>query len=501
MNPAFLRQALVGVDGNLSLPGDGGVGELLARVAAGGGEPPVVFARAAGVLSACRLAAVALEAAAATPEPALADSNALPSTHGWNAPLATVFAEGPLRLQHEACLRLAAIGAVLPAALLPAALDAGKRSVALRDPLVAAAGHRGRWLAQFHPDWDYAAGVVDPSADSETAQWEQGQLAQRVAWLRALRAHDHAAARERLAAQWKELPAKERLELLAVLEQGLQAEDEAFLDPVLKDRSRDVRVAAARLLARIPQSAHARRLTGWLEPLVVLKRGLLRKSWRIEAPAQADPAWTASAIEPTRPQHGPLGERAWWLCELVRQVSLDWWTSHTGMTPSELIAWAATTDWKDALLTGWRARVEPGDRTWIEAMLADSAKAFRGDRAELLAMLPVPEREKHWPRTLEALAKQGELHALAAACAPGEWLSAEYSRELMAGIHAFFASERMRNDYYLRGAVLELACIVHPSSLPSTPIERRPDETPGLGECIHAFERIAAIRRTFASPP
>jgi hypothetical protein len=476
---------------------------LLGRGTARGDDPAAAYALAVGALAACRLAAVAFEAVAdPLPTPALPDAHVLPDSHPWWPALATAFADGPLRLQHEACARVAAIGATLPPALLATALDAGKRSVSLRGALVPVLGHRGRWLASCNADWSYAAGGDIEDADDPRA-WEEGNAAQRTAWLARLRARDPAMARDLLGARLGELPARERFDLLRVLESNASLDDEPLLAPLLKDRSKDVRELAASLLGRMPQSAHAQRLVAWLEPLLVLKRGLLTKSWQIEAPAAADPAWNEAAIDLKRPQHEQLGERAWWLYQLVRQAPLAWWTTHTGMDPAALVAWAAKTDWAQALRDGWLERVGPGDIEWVEALLAaDSTRGTVHRASSLLALLPPARREKHWPRSLEKLRKAGLLQDVLASNAPGETLSLELSRALLADLHPLLAGDAIRHDYLLREQAIDLVAVAHPDALRDFDVPpRRPDETPAMAEAVLDLERVASARRTLHRNP
>jgi hypothetical protein len=502
MSAVWLKQALVGVEGKVAVAAEGAIGALLTQIVASESEAALGFARAAGAMAACRRAAIMLAPQLSDgTEPASADTRALSASHPWFDALTSTLIDGPLRLQFEACVRVAAIDATLPHKLLPHALEAGKRNTILRDPLQRVLGHRGRWLAQFNPEWKFAAsGACDVTAATDPKLWEEGTLSQRVAYLQFVRNENPAEARDLLQAQLGELPAKERIELVGVLAQGLTQQDESLLAPLLKDRSRDVRVIAARLLARLPESAHAKRLIEWMTPLLTEKRGLLKRSWLLEAPAAADPEWQTAAIDATRPQHDALGERAWWLYQLVRQIPLSWWTTRTGMSATDLIAWAKKTDWQDALFRGWREQVGTTDRDWVEALLSSGVKQFVNDAAALLALLPIADREKYWPRTLAEIHKAGTLATIAGSCALGETLSANFSRSLIASVHDCFVSDAMRNEYGLRAHALEIAAIVHDGSLAGwQPLPRRDDETPGLAECIHEFERIVAIRRTLHS--
>jgi hypothetical protein len=501
MSATWMKHALVGVQDPAPLPADGELGALLATIAAGETDAALAFSRAMGALAACRLAAVVLdEAEIALPSPAEHDARALAGTHAWSSALGSTFSAGPLRLQYEACQRIAAAGATLPHSVLPDALDAGRRSVVLRTVLRPVLGLRGFWLSQFNPEWTFAGGLASDDG-SDARQWDEGNSTQRAAYLRGLRARDPSRARSLLAERLGELPAKERLELVEVLDVGLEAADEAMLEPLLKDRSKDVRQTAAGLLARLPGSAHAQRLVGWLAPLLTVKRGLLGgKSWLIEAPAAADPAWAGAAIETTRPQHDALGERAWGLYQLARQAPLAWWATHTGLSPADLVAWAGKSDWHAALQRGWVERVGAADIDWIEAMLEAKSREFAQERARLLGLLTVERREKHWPRAFDKLRAGTMFYDVVAACAPGETLSRDYSRALLPGLLAFIAGDGLRHDFQLRAHVLELATMLHPDSLHDWHAPpRRGDETPALAECLDDLARVVATRRALNS--
>jgi hypothetical protein len=241
----------------------------------------------------------------------------------------------------------------------------------------------------------------------------------------------------------------------------------------------------------------------WLEPLLVLKRGLLTKSWLIEAPAAADAAWADAAIDPKRPQHEPLGERAWWLYQLVRQAPLAWWTAHTGMDAAALVAWAAKTDWAPSLRNGWLERVGPGDVEWAEALLAAGSTQGTVHRAaSLLALLPPARREKHWPRSLDQLRKAGMLQDVLEACAPGETLSADLSSALLADLHPLLAGDAIRYDYQLRQQAIDLVAVAHPEALRHFDVPpRRPDETAAMAEVVIDLERVANARRALHRNP
>lgn len=506
MKDTLLKIALLGVDRTAMQPIDGEVGALIAQLA-DGEDPARDFSRAAGVFAACERAAVQLPASHATPPPPAApDARTMAQDHPWVPVLAWVFAQASFassheaQLRYEACLRLAAIDAHLPALLLPAALEAGRRDVALRQALLPVLGTRGRWLAAFNPDWSYAGSTA--TGDASAAVWQDGSMVDRQAYFTALRRSDAGAARDLLLVDLGAMTAKERAEFVGLLAPELSDDDRSLLEPLLRDRSREVRQLAASLLARLPDSGHARQLIAWMVPLVTQKRGLLARGWSIDAPGQADPAWASAAIDTARPQHDALGERAWWLYQLVRQVPLTWWNTHTGMDAAALVGWAAKTDWKDALYRGWRERVSTAEPDWVEALLGLREQEMRQHAAELLSLLPVTRREAFWPSDLAELSRLGIVGDVVGAYGRGETFSLAYSRPLMTSLLRSFEDDRLRHDYALRNQLLDLAVLLHPQSLTAMrSLERRADETPAMAECAEVFQRIVQARVVLHATP
>lgn len=496
----LLPTAMVGTDRQAgpwpTWPGE--IGGLIAQSTAAG-EPAANALRIAAVLATCSLAGAQGEAwSASLPAPApeetlpVLDDAALLRLIPW------AFGDGPARLHQTICLSLAQMNRRLPTSLLPQALELGRRSLALRPWLVPVLGERGLWLAAQRDDWRYAAGVG--TTGPEEARWTDGTIEQRRGFLAEERRSDPAAARERLAAVLPELPAKERAELVAELATGLGGDDEALLDGLRNDRSREVRQVALGLLLRLPLAAHPQRAAKRLEALLAHERVLLRKRWQIDAPNEAAADWKADQVDATRPQQESLGERGWWLYQLVRQVPLAWWTRHTGLTAAELIDWAKGTDWAEALLRGWRDVLfaAPED-AWCEALLdAWPHKLLRDDPASVLALLPLERRERYWRQQLGQ--DKLDLGLLAsrvlAACPAGQTLSLELSKGLATALRQRADSGALRQDWGLLQSLSDLGGVLHVDALaPLADLPRPPDETPSYANHVHALTQIVALRR------
>ena len=473
----LLPPAMVGTNKKpLVLPAlDGAVGALLAQVQAKASSSAQALLQAAGVLTVCERAGqrpIATASACTSPhgvaaadvaQAALQDS-ALIDTVRW------LLTDGPQRLHIDGFRPLAAAGWRLPPSLLPLALDAAQRASVLRPAVLAVLGERGRWLARHHRTWRYATENVS-SADSTPLEtrWQEGTLAQRLQLLRDERQSQPSAARERLQASLADLPAKERAELLAVLQTGLSAEDDALLTRLAsQDRSRDVRHIARGLLVQLPDSAISQRAGARLAPYLSLQTD---QRWVIAPPEAADPSWKDEGIEAARPAHDKLGERAWWLYQLARQVPLSWWPQHTGMAPDALLQWVHTNDWADAVVRAWwevlrAAPISATTMAWCKAFLDHwPSKAMQDTQAAVLALLPAAEREPYWHSTLQAMTKpqQGALEEILqqviAAHPPGQYVSQALSGLLVSKLLLY------KPRYHYGLPLGELCCVLHPSEL------------------------------------
>lgn len=494
--PAMIPAAMVGTERQplprVAVPAP--IDALLQKLP--GDSPATALLRTAGVLATCEAAGAQVRTwPEPIPAPAGEDSRAVPpaALHGR---LAWALRRGPARLQHECFALLDRAALRLPTTLLPLALELGRHSIALRGPLQSVLGERGLWLARQNSDWRYATGAA---AEAPLEQrWTDGNLAQRVALLQAERRRDPASARERLAAVLAELPARERAELLGVLATGLSMDDEPLLDGLCGDRSREVRQVATALLVNLPDSAFARRAIARLQPLLRQEPG----RWTIEAPADAPSA--EDGVDPVRPKHESLGERAWWLHQWVRQVPLGWWTRHTGLDPAGLLAWALATDWAEAIVRGWRERLAHDPQAdWCEALLdAWPGPLLREDATAVLALLPPARRERHWVRQLAAgsVPLVQVLSQVLQACAPGETLSPGLSATLADALLEAARRNAYLTDYPLRGLLPELACVLHPQVLARVDaFPRHADETPSLTETLATTGQVIVLRQALTA--
>jgi hypothetical protein len=416
------------------------------------------------------------------------------------------------------CLALCARTRQLPfPEALPGLLGVGATRTEWREAIVPLLGQRGRWLAGLNPEWAWAIGVLN---DDETV-WQVGGSAIRRLFLQRLRRTNPARARELLAATWKEETPEERAGFLAVFETGLSAEDEPFLEAALDDKRKEVRRNAVTLLARLPGSALVQRMIARARPLLKFIPGAsgsllkLKKSTpaslEVILPAECDKAMQRDGIEP-KPPTG-LGEKIWWVIQMLENVPLTQWTTEWNAPPAEIIHASLQGEWKKEFFEAWtRAAIRQRNAEWAEALLAIAVPAKRTDKFEgLLAALPEKQRELRLAALLKSDdAKTREsLGTLVAQCRH-DW-SPEFSRIILSWLRRTTAGESA--DWQLRNQFGSFAARLAVTTLPEAATGWPVAETPvwefwskGVDEFLALAQFRADLHAAFsqsstATPP
>jgi len=146
-----------------------------------------------------------------------------------------------------------------------------------------------------------------------------------------------------LESTWSSEAPDDRIAFMAELEHGLSLKDEAFLEKALDDRRKEVRQRALDLLLRLPESALIARMWHRVSPLVKreqssmlsLKKLLGKPKVEFELPDVCDDAMQRDGVEPKPPQG--IGEKAWWLRQMVRCIPPSMWEKHLDLSPQQFI--------------------------------------------------------------------------------------------------------------------------------------------------------------------
>lgn len=439
----ILRRALIGTGraGGPPPAAPGRLGEALARVSA---DPPE-----RALLDA---AALATAFARGGRTPPVRDREPLPPAPPEDRPAAPAAAVrllpeilgGDRREQLGEWLdRATAAGVLAPPRWLPELLEAGAREAALRPAVGAVIGHRGRWLARVagEPRLAWAAGAAPEAADDEVL--ETGTLAERRAWLAERRREDPGAAREALGKRIGESPAAERAALVRELGTGLSSADEPFLEGTLDDRSKVVREAAAELLARLPGSRFAARMTERARLALSLDpRG---RHLVVDPPGEPDAAAGRDGLD-AKPPKG-RGAGAYRLETVVGFADPEALLAGLGGRWRDRIADARRTDWWDPVRDGLvAAAARHRAATLAVALLENAADALSPvDRGRLFGALD--------DATFEAFV----LPRLGAARGVLGRLSAARTREAKLAIEAISHREGRLGEALSRAAAQDLA--------------------------------------------
>ncbi len=301
-----------------------------------------------------------------------------------------------------------AAGQRVPEEYLPALLDCGCKQKALRDAIIPVLGRRGYWLAAHNQAWMYAVsqwemryavtGEHDMAAyrQAREAAWQTGESTFRQALLRDVRVRDPAFGRTLVQSTWKTDGASNRSTFIALLETGLSLDDEPFLEQALDDRSKEVRQVAVNLVACLSQSRLVQRMIARASDMLHAKR-----NWRgklqieVTPPEKLDAAMIRDGMG-NSPTHMHIGEKAWWLRQVIIAIPPSHWCEQWETTPAELVQIAIAHPWKDALIHGWaQTSWRNRDTQWAEALLTPDVIKHLEDsyRDMLLASLPPDKQE------------------------------------------------------------------------------------------------------------
>ncbi|MEV4217694.1 DUF5691 domain-containing protein [Nonomuraea sp. NPDC049725] len=276
------------------------------------------------------------------------------------------------RLLGEWLEAAAATGRRVPPAVLPELLEHGLSDRSIRAHIGRLAGRRGRWLAERAERWAYL--LEEPTGET----WELGSAADRLAYLRRLRAAEPGEARRLLESTWERETPDDRAAFMAVMATGLSMDDEPFLEAALDDRRREVRQEAANLLTRLPGSRLAGRMAERARRCLTVGPAVIH----VEAPEACDKAMERDGVR-AKPPRG-IGERAWWLQQVIARAPLSTWE----LPPHRMLR-KRMPEWHDEVRAAWvRAAVLQRDPEWARAMFAWDPIA------DLLEALPPDEQQE-----------------------------------------------------------------------------------------------------------
>jgi hypothetical protein len=183
----------------------------------------------------------------------------------------------------------------------------------------------------------------------------------------------------------------------------------------------------------------------------------------IRLPETCDKAMARDGVESRLPaQRKDLGERAWWLVQMLSTIPPTAWSRAWNVGPAELLQAAANSEWNALLFEGWAAAaLSARDADWaIELLRADHT------RTGLLAALDPARRDAFLLALLRGERKALHKHPALAMlrqhrCA---W-SAELTRTVLQAVQRYLSSAGDTQDYQVRGALADDFALFMPPAM------------------------------------
>lgn len=236
----------------------------------------------------------------------------------------------------------------LPPRILPELLSMGAKNQGLRPAVINLSGERGLWIARRYKEYEW---LLDASQVDENA-WETGSPFERIAFLRHTRAADPSAAANLISSHWSEEDASMRESILKLVAENPQSCDEPWLETLaLKDRRKEIRDLAAVSLVNISTSSFRIRSLERVNYCLKIERRFMKRAITIHPPFAFDPTWAADGIK-EKPPTG-IGEKAWWLRQLISHVPLDEYPELFDVTEDDLFSITRDKDWQTDVVIGW----------------------------------------------------------------------------------------------------------------------------------------------------
>lgn len=394
----FITAAIVGTEqsGDTALTTGTRIDELSSQLSEGGKERQLLLTAAAW--GTYQNAGHLAEAAPALPTPAQPESQ---NWHPLQRPqiLETLLAHKETALLQEALGYMQERRCRVPYDLLPAFLETVTGEKKLREQALPLLGERGRWLSQHNQKWNWVNELSTEESTIPTEQleatWQEGTLKQRVDALRQQRLLAPDTARQWLQQSWKKERADTRAPLLGTLTIKLSSDDENFLEQALDDRSEQVRMVAARLLAMLQNSAFMQRMRTHADALLDYRGDKIS----VHKPTNLDKSWVRDGLINKVENTSGINDA----CQrILEYLPFAYWEERFSLSPRQLLVSMEDELWRHVLFTALSRRAaQERHMAWVHSLLAfwqegESGKVRRRlnvKAVQLILCLPQLEAE------------------------------------------------------------------------------------------------------------
>lgn len=248
-------------------------------------------------------------------------------------------------------------------ALLPQLLDYSYGNSKLKKALQPCLGSRGIWLAKLNDNWQSFL----PIDANDTTPFFYGTELERLDFIEKFSSQNPIKARELIEEVWENEHFIFKEKLLKIIALHLSKNDIPFLENCLEEKRKNVRLAAAQLLGKLPQSPLAKRIKLLVKELVIFDNS--KNKFEVILPLHCTKAMKKDGIICNIKHIKSQGEKANQLAQIITKTPLDWWTTTSKKKPEELLQIIAKTTWNTIFVWAWAwAAKNQGNKTWILAL-------------------------------------------------------------------------------------------------------------------------------------
>lgn len=243
-----------------------------------------------------------------------------------------------------------------------------------------AIGKRGWWLLSQNPTWQTLENL--PSPDT----WTTGSKEERIAFLNFFREKDSIKTIEVLSATWKKESWRDKVNFLQILKTDLSKADEPFLEDCLYDGKKDIREAAANLLAAIPDSGLVERMYFRITDLIKYEEGILK----IYLPDEPDETAVRDGVNPKSKKYA--GQKTGILQQMFSKIPPQRWEEYFISSPEKVLKLFYQNEWSKTLIRAMvEATVLHKNPEWAKPLLEMWLHLGNSDLWDELPMLELAE--------------------------------------------------------------------------------------------------------------
>jgi hypothetical protein len=267
--------------------------------------------------------------------------------------------------------------------VIPVLLNVGVKTKSLQSLITACCGKRGLWLQQFNEEWRWHKTETGEEA------WQTGTLLQRKEYLAELRKTDPAKGRALLQQTWPQEPAATKVELLEQFRINVGADDVAWLEELLNEKSTKVKEAAMQVLKTIPSSNIVQQYWNILKQSIrlVTSKGLLGIGTKTSLEVKlvpVDPSIFKTGIEQSSGE-AKTKDEDYILYQLIRSVPPHFWEAYFNLDKKKILELFTKDERVAALFPAFGLAASSfKDCEWLRTVMEMDQVRQYGDAFELL---------------------------------------------------------------------------------------------------------------------